>query len=1027
MKKKLIIFTAIAATALCVTGSIAALTNNNVVKDLVSSTVDFENEKEGIEKVSVRKSATTSKLKVSKIYAQYAHNNQDGYDYLRFATSVKGNYSDITYTRSVEGKEDEVQAVHSVYKGISANGEITYSNGSDLRTEAYTSTEGCYWACYTIKFTTDTYKDKDITIKINVDGVEETRTVNFAKLSKETPLLGDKVKEGINFTNFNVEASKFALGSDSNIHPNEDFTAEGATVTRGVGYVLGMTSDGTNVYYAITKNESYALVKFDPTTKTHSIIVTGKVNKGTTDFRSIVYKDKVLYLIGGTNQVEAYGYNIEIKNWVGASKYSAFNTYNEETIAVNDFGINPTTGEYVVLSNDTFRFYDSEGNYLPEKDKALQANFVDGYSGKKITSKCINVDSQYIYVYYKQDGHRGFRLGVYDWTGNLVKNIAYGNKGVYPSNSDFSNGAFTIVGGKLYFSSISGWNSGGANSEIYSVDFDKTKSDYSLQEKLSYAVLDNSSYGLEQTGLPISIESKGFMQGATTDGTHLYYLYTSGGNTKGNIVKYDAEADKIVGVSKEFVLRTASGVWTDNGNMFYYNGRVYVTTDSALLSVSADDLGSNKTADVLEDTTLPWITGVTRDTFIIHNPRENVFYVQYSDGYVKKYSVDGELIGTSAAAHKIGEHQGFTLINGNVYVYGSSGTSYKVTEGDVEKTYFYDAITLRRVYSDMTVSGDIYIGNSKTPLGAPYTTSSTRDTNIQNVVEHNGELYICRLVHGSKGIGISPGAYVSKLVFDEETLLNTDRTKLFGEKIESASFNEEYAIHQITNKYGSNYVQGLAVIGDDIYVSNSTNEVMYIAKYNPETNTFVKSTNQIKVSDSTSGNYGRIFAYNNQLWAVHKSGEVLGIDLETLAVNGNKLELTGLPSGAKAADVKYVEDTGGFAVLDTSNRVHILNESMELVTTIFDIKTSNGREIKSISVSGTYIYVVSSKDSEAGLGINTYDINGNHIKDLSIVDSRIGGSSSNISCVADYKGKLLVTVLTWGNAAAGGLYAIDVK
>ena len=61
MKKKLIIFTAIAATALCVTGSIAALTNNNVVKDLVSSTVDFENENQGIDKIAVRKSATATK------------------------------------------------------------------------------------------------------------------------------------------------------------------------------------------------------------------------------------------------------------------------------------------------------------------------------------------------------------------------------------------------------------------------------------------------------------------------------------------------------------------------------------------------------------------------------------------------------------------------------------------------------------------------------------------------------------------------------------------------------------------------------------------------------------------------------------------------------------------------------------------------------------------------------------------------------------------------------------------------------
>ena len=1027
MKKNIIIFAAIAASALCATGSIASLANRNVVKDLVSSTVDFENENQGVDKVSVKKAATSSKLKVSRIYAQYAHNDQDGYDYLRFATSVKGNYSNITYTRSVEGKDDEVQAVHSVYRGIAANGETTYSNGSDLRTAAYTSTEGCYWACYTIRFTTDAYKSKDITIKIDVDGVEQTRVVNFAKLSDKTVLLGDKVKEGVNFTNFNVEASRFALGSDKKIHPLADFSVEGTEITKGIGYVLGMTSDGTNVYYAITDNTSYTLVKYDPSTKEHSIIVSGSVSKGSSDFRSIIYRDNVLYLIGGTNQVEAYGYNIVSKTWASASKYSAFNKHNDETVTVNDFGVNPLTGEYVVLSNDTFRFYDKEGAYLPEKDKALQANFVDGYSGKKISSKCIEVDSNYIYVYYKQDAHKGFRLGVYDWSGNLVKNVAYGNKGVFTHGTDCSNGAFTIVGGKLYFSLIAGWNTTGSVSELYSVDFDKAQSDYSLQEKLSYALLDDSGYDLEQTCLPSSVENKSVMQGATTDGTYLYYLYTNGGNKKGNIVKYDAGAEKIIGVSKEFELRTESNVWSDNGNMFHYNGRVYVTTDNALLSVSATDLDGNKTAEVLVDTTLPWVTDVTRDTFMLYNPSENVFYVQYSDGYVKKYSVDGKLLGTSAAAHKIGEHQGFTLIDGNVYVYGSSGTSYKVTEGESEKTYFYDAVTLRRVYSDMTVSADINIGNSRHTLGAPYTTSSTRDSNIQNVVELNGEIYISRLVHGSKGIGINPGAYVSRLVFDEATLLNTDRTKLFGEKIEDATFNEQYAVHQITNKYGSNYVQGLAVIGDDIYISNSTNKVMSIAKYDAETNMFVKASPQIEVSNSTSGNYGRIFAYDNQLWAVNKSGEVLGIDLETLQLNGNKLQLTGLPSGVTAADVKYIEETGGFAVLDTANNVHVLNESKELVASITGILTPGSRGIKSISVSGTYIYVISSKDSETGFGMNAYDINGNHIKDLSIVDANLGGSSANISCVADYKGKLLVTVLTWGNANAGGLYAIDVK
>ena len=84
--------------------------------------------------------------------------------------------------------------------------------------------------------------------------------------------------------------------------------------------------------------------------------------------------------------------------------------------------------------------------YLAEQDKELQPDFSTGTSGKIITSKSIQVDESYIYVFYKQDGFRGIRLGVYDWDGNLVKNIEYVNNSIYNyGTDDFSNGDFCIL------------------------------------------------------------------------------------------------------------------------------------------------------------------------------------------------------------------------------------------------------------------------------------------------------------------------------------------------------------------------------------------------------------------------------------------------------------------------------------------------------------------------------------------------------------------------------------------------------
>ena len=53
--------------------------------------------------------------------------------------------------------------------------------------------------------------------------------------------------------------------------------------------------------------------------------------------------------------------------------------------------------------------------------------------------------------------------------------------------------------------------------------------------------------------------------------------------------------------------------------------------------------------------------------------------------------------------------------------------------------------------------------------------------------------------------------------------------------------------------------------------------------------------------------------------------------------------------------------------------------------------------------------------------------NGNSVKDVSITSSTLGGNNANISNIIDYKGKLIVSVLTWATTGLGGFYVVDAK
>ena len=164
--------------------SLLALSSINNVSSLHESSLDFNNESGITFKRNANNDATSEEtVVVSNIYVQ--HGIIDGYDCLRFATAIKGNVSSINYVRdALDGYKENKKEVKTLYKSIIANGDNTYYDGSNLTTEeGYAG--NYYWACYTIKFVNDTYKNCDINININVDGITKTTTANLSKIIDE--------------------------------------------------------------------------------------------------------------------------------------------------------------------------------------------------------------------------------------------------------------------------------------------------------------------------------------------------------------------------------------------------------------------------------------------------------------------------------------------------------------------------------------------------------------------------------------------------------------------------------------------------------------------------------------------------------------------------------------------------------------------------------------------------------------------------------------------------------------------------
>ena len=1009
MNKKLI-FALIASS--CLSASLCILNANNAVRDnvLVGSTVDFVNEQENIGKLLIRQAKTNGKLDLSKTYVQWAHNDSDGYDYLRFATAISGEYNNITYTRHVEGLEDETKTVEAVYKGISAAGVTTFSNGDDLRTIELSSTKNYYWACYTIRFVNDTYKASDISVSIDVDGTTQTRVANLANLQGTVDTLGDAIRTRSQLTNLTTIKEQFIVGNDHQLYGLNDTLPEG--VSYQFGLVEGMTTDGTNIYYAVTNNATYNYYKYDPATGEHSLIMKGgKDGSGASDFHGIKYIDGVIYGVDSDGNIPAYGYKIGA-SWYKSPYATVFGS--STTYAITDFVRNPTSKNYAVLDAEgVLKFYDGGLNYLEGKDKDISAR-PNGISAGKI--KSLDCDDKYIYVIYVNDGYHGVRLAVYDWSGNHVTSIEHQDANIYPHNNKSKIASFTIMGNKLYLGGIS-WE-GTYHSELYSLDFEvNEKVDLSLSE-----IIDNGSlYGfdIEDQDYDFQYNVSGnnlwtLQSSCVDDKGYVYYTVDNAVNTTSVIVKYELDSGKLVGYTPVTTISDADN-YSDTANLFHYNGRIYLVGveggASKIYSLEADSITGANTGEILEDTTLTWLPNIGRNGTVVFNPTEKVFLVSDSNGKVNKYAEDGTLLTSSPVQFNLGS-QGIGLTSDGKNVYYSRSGQQSTTIDEV--TYHYDSVIVQRLDWDLNkIGAEFAIGSTSHVIGE---LTTTRGSNMQTFLEIDGRVLIGRLVYQKKG-SLAAASYIYETTFNcAKDLVDIDTSKTIGEHVEANALTNTTAQYELlseTTNYGGTYLQGAVTVGDYIYYTNSNNGTCSVGRYSPYSKSVTLGTEKVTLKDNTSGDYGKIFYYDNSLWVITAAGAMVGVDLDTLNPNGRTLTIENLPSGVIPLDAGYSAENDKLVVLGTNGNLYFFDSELNLEKTVESTKPSTG-SLYSLTVSNHYVYVNGNGNGMKGVGVRVFDIYGNQIADTSVICNDLNITSSSKVCkVLDFHGVVVVASLGW--------------
>ena len=712
MKKLLILST----LTLCTLGGLINI-NVNHDNDLKESTTDYFNEKSGIKKLTIQEiDNKQTTFNASKIYVQTGNDNE-GNEYLRFATALRGNFSNVKYTRTMVGKDEKSAIVETVYKGISTtnNGETisSYSNGKSLFNYDITSTKDYYWACYTIKYTSEsTFKDTDITINLNVDNkYYDTRTISLNDAKNDfqtTTLFGDLLlNQTVNTKEFNSIFDNTKIGN---------------------GYIQGLATDGENLFYSLSDHNKVAsLRKYNPTTKEDTELIKNiKMSDSISDGGYLKYIDNKLYLVSNTGDILVYDIinNKMLDNLI-------FNGL-ESNQTIMDIGYNKTLNEYFALvdTRTTTTTKNEDGTEKVTTNHAYTIKFFDQNKnlltgGFNVSAKRIQADDNYIYAITNSNDTRKICVNVYDYNGNILTSYTFENEKILPSvTKNFNVSNILFLNNKLYVSALT-WGS-----PTYSGLYEATINDYKLDRSLGEYIEINKNSGKENAFDGYRYTTKthsGLVQGVVAHGGYVYYSYTNDSTNKtttivrSNPFTNDWKAGaSTINLGRDNIT-SDSEKYDDAGRILFYDDQIWVVKYK-----SKELIGVDKDTLVANGKTLPFDKLSTNIKDAKFNEFNNMFIVYGADNYIYYFDTNLNLIEKTSI-----KVDGTTIHVDDNYIYVSNKTT--------GKQYLTTSIYS---YSGEKISS-LNIGSDK--IGDTTGTLKENGYNIQAFTEYKGMLILVGL------------------------------------------------------------------------------------------------------------------------------------------------------------------------------------------------------------------------------------------------------------------------------------------
>lgn len=590
MKKKILFSVALASLVL---GSgIVSLSNKK--ENLKDFAYDTFNATKGVSIKNARK--TNQSVENSTIYAQVA--TKDGVDYLRFATAIRGDINSVSYNRTIVATgASKDKTITTVYKSISAkNSEsaealsIFYTENGSLTDLALSSTKDFYWACFTIAFETETYKESDLNISVSVNGnVVASRTTSLYRVKNyyEDP----NVKLGTFLSKSNNNSVDTKLVSPSSGIKDGDYK-----IPRGA------VSDGEYAYYPLNVMGSRTSKIVKCNFLTNSIVKESEVINFTTPEGKgewsqtagnlFIYKDYI-YQIMRDGSFEVFNKDLE----------KVINLENKLSLPIPsgiiyDVEYNAKLNKFVIATKGKKVYFATEnGGKIIVDNTQHSISLANGFTFNDITS-----DDEYIYVIGGQDNVTQACIYVYDWNGNYVTKVI-----TNAANEKFTSSVNIqgmLIHNNHYYISLSRYGNEGLL--IYELLFKQTssiESKYTFDEAVEYMNLANKSEEdvvvanykqLNETQLmeKIKVEDKDMeffsLRGAAIDDNYLYLPLTNNGAQKMIIAKYDLAANKVIKYSDVLVLGAKSSWGKNPGSLFIVNDTIYVVKKDGLLALNKD-------------------------------------------------------------------------------------------------------------------------------------------------------------------------------------------------------------------------------------------------------------------------------------------------------------------------------------------------------------------------------------------------------------------------------------------------------